>query len=510
MKWQKIFVFLLFLGNVRAVRSTEIETISNSVLLSEGFSPKQTVEWRRELQKGRSSFLTWANQLPEKEKRKLFGFLHKKQIKYQPSIKTTKAKPESYGTKEKDSTPPKVHVKGTTPYFFLGGSGQNLELRYLPTKEKNHSSFYFGYVNQNLRSILEKRDEEILGGIETKISWFYMSLGSRYKPIPHFFFAKDPNFYSQFERKNSPLPQPIRPSAFLGIVLPKYVPNLGMGVYYSPYVSTDPGFYINSPNSSYSATWSPSGISYLYINDFWNSPVYGKHNLQGESKFSPKESLGYVFLRSSSPGDRFQLDSSFYKDSSSLFLSIEDSQKGLSQSLAYTRFRYLKYYSLEFLGAEFGIQKEGGYGLFLPLFITEYGALGPRYRDYFEEGGVRLYSVGRALQYEWRVKTITASLAYEKREFGGQYEGKITVPMNGPNLFELSCIYREGELKTRSWFENWTYATDFNMTLTDRREILKLRWIHKYISLNISYSERKESLDPILFINIQALYQFEP
>lgn len=93
-------------------------------------------------------------------------------------------------------------------------SYQNLDVRYLPRKEKNHSSVFLGGKGKGQIWILEKRDEEFSYGVNLTYKPFRFTSGSRYKPIPHFYFAKDPNFYSQLERTGSPLPQPITFSNF--------------------------------------------------------------------------------------------------------------------------------------------------------------------------------------------------------------------------------------------------------------------------------------------------------
>ncbi len=500
-KWQKILFFLIFLGNVRSLSSEKLESISTKTLLQKGFSPQVTVRWQTEVKKGRDSFLLWANSLPDSDKKRVFGFLKSQKIDYHAE----KTNPNQ--TEANNASYSKQKWEGN---FFVGGSGQNLEVRYLPKNQKNQSAFYVGFQKEGLKAIFEKRNEEFSFG--TKIEWsqFHLDFGSRYKPIPHFIFAKDPNFYSQFDRTNSPLPQPIRPSAFFGFRLSQLVPQTKIGTYYAPDASRDPGIYLVSPNSSYSMTWSPSGESYLYSNDKWKTKNLGEHSFQGESKITKVNSLGFGSLRSLFPNYQTGFQLAGYRDSSALYLNPEDSSPGLVQSLVYSKISFKDYYQLEMLGAKYGIREEHGYGIFFPILIGSFGAIGPRYREYFERGGLEYESIGRAISYQWISNSLTASFSYEKRELGGEYEGRIHFPFPNQNLLELSCIYREGDLKTRSWFQNWTYATDFNINLTDRREILKLRWIHKIISLNFSYSEKKENLDPILYLNLQVLYQFDP
>ncbi|TGM01240.1 hypothetical protein EHQ79_07245 [Leptospira jelokensis] len=517
MDWQKktLFLWLFFVQSLFAGEKTP-KDVSVQELLTQGLSPKLVAEWKENLKLSRESFLDWKRSLKGNDAKlvskvwKVFRLSYPKTPKSEPPPK--KPTKNELARTTKGNLHPNQTNETPTDGVFVGLGTQNLDVRNLPIEEKNHSTVCVGGNQNGNRYVLEKRDEQFLYGVDfTKQSYRFTS-GSRYKPIPHFYFDKDPNFYSQLDRPGSPLPQPLQSSHFFGIQLPYEGKKREFGSFFANGFSHHPGFYFNSPNNSYAGVWSPGGQkSSLFVNDTYQFESFGNHRIQSESIFDKKETVGFLYIKSESKDSVYFFDSTIYRDSPLLYGNVANGElrPEIPQTLGYARGSYKHLFGGEGLSSLEGHRYETGSSVFFPLFVSNWGNLLYRYRKYSERGNYQFEELGRAVIYEWRKEKTVISIGFEAREKRGQWEGKIAIPISSGQLIELSALFREGNFYTRSWFENWTYASDFNINLSDREEILKIKFISSFMSLNVSYSKKEESPNPILFINFQFLQRFE-
>ncbi|EMY62368.1 hypothetical protein [Leptospira terpstrae] len=512
-------MWISLVQTLNAVEKTP-DQVSVPQLLQAGFPPHLAATWKTKAKLSPEKFLEWKRSLKGKEANLVSRVWKEQEINLYTSKQrfhgndSPNSKSFKYAKDIKSKDIPTKSLEGSDSLYelFLGMSYQNLDVRYLPRKEKNHSSLFIGGRGKGQIWILEKRDEDLSYGANLTSQQFRFTSGSRYKPIPHFYFAKDPNFYSQLERTDSPLPQPILQSHFFGYRFLKEGKEYEWGIYHANAFSVYPGIYFVSPNKSYSAVWSAGeNKSSFYINDNWNSKDWGNHRVQSESILNQKESVGFFYLKSESPESKYFLDATVYRDSPLLYgvVSPSEVRPEIPQILGYTRGSFKHFLGFEYLNSLEGHRKESGRSGFFPFFLSEWGNLLYRYREYNESGNYQWNEIGRAAFYEWRKEKAVVSFGFEARENGGQWEGKLAIPIDNGNLLEFSAIFREGQPKTRAWFENWTYATDFNINLTDRAEIIKLKWVSPFISLNVSYSEKENDPNPILFINFQLLQKID-
>ncbi|TGN19200.1 hypothetical protein [Leptospira idonii] len=453
--------------------------------------------------RGEIYFLKWLKQKPEKTQRKIFIIFRKNNI-------ILKRK-HLVDTKKKTTATEREAPRKKENIYFVGGSYQNLDARYLPSSGKNQSGQQAGFMTDNLSFILEKRNETFTGGFSGNFSYLQVFAGNRYKPIPQFYFAKDPDFYSAFDGKNSPLPQPILTSYFLGFSSQKEGAGHRLGIYHSTSVSPEPGIYYVSPNRSYSFTWAPhSRIGSLLINDRYSMKDWNL-SLQGEGMGRSDQFFGFIYGKIFQASWDLHWEGTAYRDGGNLLsLPVNEmvDRVGVRQDLQYTRLRWKKYYVLEALQSLEGLRYESGYGIHFPIFSSDYGALVLRYRDYRESGISPNHSFGRGLFYEWRKDSYRISLGTEAKEKKQEWEVKLSFPLMYGYLLEMSGIYRDKNIKMRSWFENWSFATNFNINLTERNEIWKLRLIGKEFSVNLSLSQRADTVTYIYYANIQFLHQF--
>ncbi len=479
-----------------------------------GFTLQESAEIAR-AGKEKETFQLWLDKLPDKKRKKILAVLLSNNVK----LKIEKTKPSLNGLNTKSKTNatisiPKSRTNDESPdFFFVGGSYQILDTRYLPLDRRNHSSLFLGQSTSHTKWILEKRDTKFVYGFETHYSYFDLYLGNRYKPIQNFYFAKDADFFSNFDSNKSHLPQPLNESYFLGFKLNPNSTNSLFGVYSSKSVSEEPGLYLVSPEKKYSLTWAPyTRIGSLFINDsytFGTTNVW-RTNVQGEALGRSDNFVGFLYTRSQNQNGDIKIDATVYRDKDILAIPTSElfERNGTTQDLGYSRIRWKEYFALEALNSLQGLRVESGYGIHFPLLYGNYGALVVRYRDYKEDGLSKVNAAGRGLFYEYRNDKIIISIGGEDRDGFRQGEGKLSIPIYKTYFFEMSCLYRDQGIQLRSWFENWSFATDFNMNLVDRKEIWKLKFVGRDLSLNVSISERMDQATYIYYTNFQFNYRF--
>ena len=480
----------------------------------QGFTLPESVEIARQGAKEPPQFSEWLDQQTKIKRSKVLAILITK------GIRLPFSKNKKLGAKEKIETNHKAKKKEESPNrntnidsFFVGGSYQVIDARYLPLEKRNHSSLFLGQVETYGKWMVEKRDNQFTYGLEWNYQWMHVHSGYRYKPLPNFYFAKDLNFFSNFDRKDSHIPQPLTESYFIGLNLFQGATSYKLGIYSAKAVSEEPGFYFVSPLKSFAVTYAPhSKIGSLFIHEnFKNIFSSDWHtNLQAEGIGKAENYLGFVYLRANSDSAKLKVDATAFRDNQLLSVPTSESsdKNGVKQDLGYLRVRYREYFAWEGLRSNEGLRYESGYAFHIPLWITDWGAVVLRYRDYTEEGFYQAHAIGKGVFYEYRNQKTIISFGGEVRESHKQTEGKVSLPFSGSYFFEISCLYRENGIQMRSWFENWSYATDFNVNLVDRKEIWKLKLVGPEISLNLSVSEKIDSPTYIYYANFQFNQRF--
>ncbi|WP_411821873.1 hypothetical protein [Leptospira sp. 'Mane'] len=519
MEWRKFgrnvcilaFFCLLFSGK-NLFPEVKEPVLTTQSWMKEGFTLKESVQLASQSQKTKEEFRKWIEQRPKKEQNKIHFILKKHNIKLYSKPVTKSSYNKKIANEDKKYPEVPQTIPSQQDYFFIGGSYQNLDTRYLPKSEKNHSGFYIGKKAEDHKIILEKRDEKFSGSVFYQISYLQMNLGNRYKPIPHFYFAKDPDFYSAFDRTNSPLTQPILSSYFLGLNSKPKEDGHKLGIYHSEAVSKEPGVYYSSPNQSYSFTWAPySRIGSLYINDSYKNLSGWDSNVQGEAMGRTDQFYGFLYARSEKKSWDLGVDGTLYRDYNGILsLPMQNmvDQTGVRQDLQFGRLRWKQYFVLEGLQSKEGLRYESGIGGHIPLIFGDWGAVVFRYRDYTEAGFNRFHAVGRGLFYEWRKDKNAISIGGEVRTGRQQFEAKLSFPLQYGYILEISGIYRDKKMEMRSWFENWSYAADYNVNLMERNELWKLKLVGPEFSLNLSLSQKSGTETYIYYTNLQFLLRF--
>lgn len=510
----RIFSFSIYFLCLGSLAATPTFRFPVDFWYKQGFTLPESVEIASQGAKESSQFIAWLDRQTAKKRSKIIAILITKGIRLNFTKSTklaAKAKIETNHHHAKKEGSPNSKTNGD--FFFVGGTYQVIDARYLPLEKRNHSSLFLGQVQTYGKWMVEKRDNKLTYGLEFNYKLIHAYSGHRYKPLPNFYFAKDLNFFSNFDRPDSHIPQPLNESYFMGFNLFPGAGSYKLGIYSAKTVSEEPGFYFVSPQKSLAMTFAPySKIGSLYIHEnFKNILSTDWHsNLQAEGIGRAENYLGFLYLRANSDSAKLKIDATAFRDNQLLSAPTSESvdKNGVKQDLGYSRVRYREYFAIEGLRSNEGLRYESGYAFHLPLWITEWGTIVLRYRDYTEDGFYLAHSIGRGIFYEYRNQKTIISLGSETRDNLKQAEGKVSLPFSGNYYFEISCLYRENGIPMRSWFENWSYATDFNINLVDRKEIWKLKLIGPEISLNVSISEKMDSPTYIYYANFQFNQSF--
>ncbi len=519
------WLFLLYLAcpSLFPLAGHALSSLRYEFWLEHGYSVKEANQIYLEQKKGDLAFKAYLETLPDVRKKRIYAILKGKDITSPvlfPQIASKSSNTQGEKTSDRNkaflSKPEEkienlreqrldeiIGISNGSP--FVGGSYQTND------RSESRSSIYSGWQWNKQKVILEKRQEEMGGSLSLEWKSFSLQAGNRYKPIPHFYFAKDPDFYSAFDGFPTLLPQPILPAFFGGYSFGGMKKIANIGLYHASSVTERPGIYLTQAEGRYSATYEPtSGIGSLFVNETLSKGIWVSR-LQGEGIGNQRKFLGFLYGKAVNSDLSLALDGTAYRDalgflSSSLLETME--RNSVIQALEYGRIRFKDYFVLEGLQARDGLQSNFGFGGSLPFYFGDYGALVGRIRKYQRSGAQVTEDWGRGLFYEFRKNKVIFSGGFEKMEASYQYELKFSYPIAKEGFLEISGMMRDPRRTAVSWFENWTLATDFNMTLTERAEIVKLKVAYREFSANISATKQKETEQQFFYANVQFLLVF--
>ena len=371
--------------------------------------------------------------------------------------------------------------------------------------------------NDSLKVSGEKRGENHLGSLEWKNSNFYASMGHRFKPIPGFYFLRDPYSYSAFQNMtNGVVQQPLNRSAFLGLSFKDW----GFGGFFGKDISEKkPGIYLRSPGDILGFAYSKESETYFssinirdeklsYINSELtvSSQVYGKKDVF----------FGYFNTKLFSP--RFGLDSRFsiYRDTKENQLNLSrDNLNVISEKTGiHLKISLNHYNKIEHFSEIYKMGKSSTTGGSAALFSFPMGSLclGARVYDKYE---VQNYSFNQlyfvtaySLSYEWKKFSNEAMVRIENRDNKDRVlEIKATLRPIYDWRLELSTIFNKNTNQISSLLEQWSDGENINTIFTDRQSALKIKIIGSYIIINLSGSRQKNG-NEIYYGNIQFKFSF--
>lgn len=370
---------------------------------------------------------------------------------------------------------------------------------------------------ENVTFSIEKRRERDLGGFEYKNKRLYFSTGHRYKPIPGFYFLRDPYFYSAFQNpEHGVVQQPLILSGFLGSIWNSWGSGLFIG---KGIAEKNPGIYIHSPKEIMGIAYAPESKTGFISLNYRNIYVAGnKLLLTGSSQIygTKLNYFGYVINRIYIPSEKFEIYSAFTKDDRVNSLNLSQDKFGAIPDRygLVVKFSYNYYNRLEHFSEIYRYGRESMTGGNGALFSIPMGSMcfGGRYYDkkeFNDPDYARIYGILAATaSWEWKKNSEEFIIRYEERKNRDRLiEWKTTLrPLHDWRL-EISTLISKKENQLRSVYEQWSDGENINTILTDRETVIKLKIIGSYIVINISGSRTKKGED-IFYSNLQFKYEF--
>ncbi|WCL50273.1 hypothetical protein [Leptospira sp. GIMC2001] len=435
-----------------------------------------------------------------------------KDYKYATQYKKTEQKRKEPTIVSAHSFKPKD--KEDEVQFSVGGSVQQFQSRYADAKESSKVT-NFGEMRWKRLSVLgESRGDRSLGSISYKNDYIDLGLGHRYKSIPGFFFAKDPEFYNTLGEN-----QPIRESAFLNF-LPGY---FSPGIFFSQDITGDkPGFSLVFPEKTLAVTYSPETEKRSLYANFYRTPMKfypGKtkvlFTLNGEAIGTKTDYFGIFHTKIEHPESKLYLEGLTYKDDNGFLLQSSDSFQSSQENAinSWIAIGIGPYHRIEaFDSVEIG-QRERYQSIRWGIWETVLGSPVYRYRDYSywsEMDGKRFEDFTRADAILWMYhgKSIDWLIGREIRYNGDRTtEAGLNFRGNGWKL-ETSVLFQAETNRFRSPVERFSGYDTVQIALSDRAKILRFRFRTEFIEWNITSSERINREGSFLFMNLQYNWIF--
>jgi len=477
-----LWVLLGFFGFFVLELPLSAQTIQNWVRA--GANLPEANRYYLEQKKGEENFTNFVHSLPPKEKARV-TILYREAggrwtLKQQKVVEF--AKPLKIEKQESKSTE-----------WVLGGNTIDRSF------SQSSNLISAGGKVWDQRFLFESKDKSPTYSYDLGMGNVRIMGGNRFKPLPHFYFSKDPDFYSAFDRFGSYWTQPILESHYLQYTKSS---QLSFGFFTARSVTQNPGIFINLGKDRVSFAWDGQFGS-LYWNES-RTGEFWKLRSQGEVFGTAKRELGFGYFIYSLVHIPISFETTMYRDPSQTLRPNNEKEMVSSQLLQYVRIRGWDYFVFEGIRSYEGLVGKEGMGIWIPIVSTSFGSPVIRYRIYREVWQEITKEIGRGLFWEWRQNGQVISIGGESISSGFQPEARISFRIPKAGIFETSALFTTPRRQTDAWFENWTYAMDFNIDLTDRLTIYKCKWSSDWLSINLSFTRRRPE-DPLQYwVNLQG------
>lgn len=363
----------------------------------------------------------------------------------------------------------------------------------------------------------EKREERSLASLEGKNQFLYASLGHRYKPIPGFYFLRDPSSYSAFQNTtHGVVQQPLHRSAFLG----GSYKDWGAGSFLGKSIAEkQPGIYLKSPKEIFGFAYAPESHVYfsaLNLRDQSLTLLKSELTLSSQLYGQKNAFFGYFNAKLFTPKEGLDIRLSLYRENSENQLNPNRDNLNLITEKDGIYFKISQNFTnrIEHFTELYSKGKSSVTGGNASLFSLPFGSLclGGRIYDRRElndsQWELLYYVKATSLSVEWKKFSNEFVLRTELRENKDRvYELKTTLRPVPDWRLEISAIAQSPTAQIPSLYEQWSDGENINTIFTDRQHALKVKIIGSYVVLNLSGSRQKNG-NEIFYSNLQFKLSF--
>lgn len=395
----------------------------------------------------------------------------------------------------------------------LGGSTQIMQARYVDQKNSLKSNLWAEWEWNGLSLLGEERGEKSLSSAKFQNDYFAIALGHRYKTIPGFYLGRDPNFYSTLTKD-----QPIQRSGFLNF-LPGY---LSPGVFaLENHTGKKAGLSIVLPDETFALTYSPDTRLRTFYTNLYKVRLLPRRFpktyfwLNGEGVGTKLDYYGYISSKLEIEDRLFYWEGKAYKDSDGiLFQSIDPVVPARQKPIvSWTAVGSGNYHKMEFFDSVESALRKQYQGFQIGLWDLGWGSPVVRYREYISRGEIETkneFSMTKAHALLW-MGTGNGFNYYLGREIRENKDLLTEAGLSFYNYgykFEVGAIFQKENNLFPSPIENLSTTNTTNVSVTDKKTVVRLRLKTKFIDWNITASERMGRKGSFIFMNIQFLLEF--
>jgi hypothetical protein len=395
----------------------------------------------------------------------------------------------------------------------VGGSTQVMQARYVDQKNSQKSSLWAEWEWNGLSLLGEERGEKSLSGAKYQNDYYAIALGHRYKTIPGFYLGRDPNFYSTLTKD-----QPIQRSGFLNF-LPGY---LSPGVFaLENHTGKKAGFSLILPDEIFAFTYSPDTRLRTFYANLYKVRLLPRSFpktyfwLNGEGIGTKLDYYGYLSSKLEIEDRRFYWEGRTYKDNDGILFQSIDPGIEIRQKpiVSWTAVGSGNYHKMELFDSVEPALRKQYQGFQLGLWDLGWGSPVVRYREYIssKEDGIQKESnmtKAHALLWIGTGKKFNYYLGREIRENKDLLtEAGLSFYNYGYRL-EAGAIFQKENNIFFSPVENLSTTDITQVSVTDKKTVIRLRLKTKFLDWNITASDRMGRKGSFIFMNLQFLLEF--
>jgi hypothetical protein len=405
-----------------------------------------------------------------------------------------------------------IHSKEDDFTPLVGGTSESLQSSFTYRDKNFKNNIFTELVYKNkYKGFIETRNNRVLGSLEIKEKFFYLSLGHRYKSLSGFYLLRDPNFYSSFQNpKFNPIPQPSLLSGFLGIPISNHIEIGAFGA--SKYSEKKPSAYLSLFQKRMDLAYMPErklGFVYMNFSELEMKFLQAKGYFRSEWIGNRNNHFGYSILHFFFAKEQLMTHLNYFKESVDLLNFQGDRFKEAENGIGlFYKMENHTYNRIHFYRYSLPSSRETVLSSYLSIVDGLWGSVGLGGGIIDSKGELNQSTLHGSLFYKYSsLRSNFLILGEQRLNRDKLLELKFGIkPMNNWR-FEISSQFNGIGNRMKSFYEQWFVDENINSIFTDRMSIVKFKVSSEIFVINWSGSRKKNGED-IFFINVQFKWVF--